>query len=298
MAKVDYSGFDIELERDLDKREEFDPRKTPYDMEQLIQGSVDRIINECPDVDWNENLITYKILESVRNILSNYKVPGFDCEFSENTFNLEAYKLTGNTEKFHGDIAFIITRRLSQHAEPISGVAFYEAKASASDRNSRKEYPSFCTNQLRRLVTHTPRLNYLLYSKNGCHIGNDNWPIIDDELSRDFWMPNYNRVHAAVVDANFLKNNRRINFALKTIGLSFGSHFVQRVLSGRDLDYSRTVDKTIRRWLKCTRKSSPIIISVSILEKSGKHFGTQLELPGFERVLLENQIQALESKDT
>jgi len=97
-----------------------------------------------------------------------------------------------------------------------------------------------------------------------------------------------------VIDANFLKNNRNIEFALRTIGLSFGSHFVQRVLSGRDLDYSRSVDKTIRRWLKYTRKSSPLIISVSILDSSGEHFDTQLELPGFEKIALKNYVKALE----
>jgi hypothetical protein len=294
VAKIDYSDFDMETENNFDKREYFDPRSTPYNMEQHIQSSVDSIIKECPDVDWNENLITYKIIENVRNILSSYKVPGFEDEFSESTFNLEAYKLTGSAENFHGDIAFIITRRFSERAEPISGVAFYEAKASTNNRHSRKEYPSFCTNQLRRLVTHTPRINYLIYNKDGCHIGNDNWPVIE-EWNRG---SNYNRVHAAVIDANFLKNNRRIDFALRTIGLSFGNHFVQRVLSGRDLDYSRTVDKTIRRWLKYTRKSSPIIISVSILDKSGEHFCTQLELPGFEKVVLENYIHTLENKNT
>lgn len=297
MAKKDYSDIDIEIEKEFDEREEFDPRATPYAIEQLIQRSVDSIIKECPDVDWNENLITYKIIESVRSVLSHYKIPGIIDEFSESKFNLEVYKLTGNAENFHGDIAFIITRRFSEHADPISGVAFYEAKASTNNRHDRKEYPSFCTNQLRRLVTHTPRLNYLIYNKPGCHIGNDDWPVID-EWNRELRGAHYNHVHAAVIDANFLKNNKCIGFALRTIGLSFGSHFVQRILSGRDLDYSRTVEKTIRRWLKYTRKSSPIIISVSILDKPGGYFGTQLELPGFERVSLERHIQALENKNT
>lgn len=297
MTKFDYSEFDIEIEKNFDDREEFDPRTTPFSMEKHIQDSVDKIIEKCPDADWNENLITYKIIENIRHILSNYKVPGLDDIFSESTFNLEAYKLTGNSEKFHGDIAFIITRRFSERAEPTSGVAFYEAKASNNGQFSRKEYPSFCTHQLKRLVTHTPRLNYLIYNKEGCNIANHSWAMVE-EMDFDSRRQNYSRVNAAVIDANFLKNNRNINFALRTIGLSFGNHFVQRVLSGRDLDYSRSVDKTIRRWLKYTRKSSPIIISVSILDNSGEHFDTQLELPGFERVVLEKHIQAIESKKT
>ncbi|WP_420331590.1 hypothetical protein [Pseudoalteromonas shioyasakiensis] len=295
MAKFDYSEFDLEVDECFDTRKDFDPKTTPYDIEQHIQRAVDGIINECPDVDWNENLITYKIIESVRDILSNYKVPGLGYELSESKFNLEAYKLTGRAESFHGDIAFIITRRFSKYSRPISGVAFYEAKASSIERQSKKEYPAFCTNQLRRLVTHTPRLNYLILNKEGCRIGGDNWPAID-ERDRDPWDFTHKRVNAAVIDANFLKNNRNIEFALRTIGLSFGSHFVQRVLSGRDLDYSRTVDKTIRRWLKYTRKSSPLVISVSILDSSGEHFGTQLELPGFEKVILKNHIRTIENK--
>ncbi|EPG0369528.1 hypothetical protein ACPV3P_06510 [Photobacterium damselae] len=297
MAKIDYSGFDIEIEKSVDYREDFDPKTTPHIIEQHIQRTVDDIINQCPDVDWNENLITYRIINCIREILSNYKIPGFDEDFVENTFQVEAYKLTGSAENFHGDIAFVITRRFSEHSNPISGVAFYEAKASNNNQYSRNEYPSFCTNQLKRLVTHTPRLNYLIYSKNGCHIGNSDWPNTD-ELNRDLWKSNYSNVNAAVIDANFLKKNRNIDFALRTIGLSFGSHFVRRVLSGRDLDYSRTVDKTIRRWLKYTRKSSPIIITVSILDNHGEHFCSQLALPGFERVSLENHIQALTRKIT
>ena len=295
MAKIDYSDFDIEKEFNV--RDEFDPKITPYAIENIIQRSADNIIKECPNADWNENLITYKIIESIRNTLSHYDIPGTSHSFPEKKFNLEAYKLTGSAENFHGDIAFIITRRFTENSKPISGIAFYEAKASNNNRHHRKDYPSFCTNQLRRLVTHTPKLNYLIYNKAGCDISNNDWPAIPtwrEELSG----ANYNRVHAAVIDANFLKANKCIDFSLRNIGLSFGSHFVHRILSGKDLDYSRTVEKNLRRWLKYTRNSSPIIISVSILDESDDYFGNQLELPGFERITLERHIQALVNKNS
>lgn len=291
MAKIDYSEFDIELEREVDDREDFDPRSTPYNIEKRIQEAADDIIRDCPDADWNENLISFKIIENIRRILTTYKVPGITEEFSDSAFDFEAYKLTGNAEKFHGDIAFVITRRFSNNSDPISGVAFYEAKASSNDRYNIRKFPSFCTHQLRRLVTHTPKLNYLIYSKEGCSVGRDDWPFWDGNKFGSF----RENVHAAVIDANFLKKNRNIQFSLNTVGLPFGSHFVDRVLSGRELDYSRSVDKTIRRWLKYTRKSSPIIISVSIIGNSGESFCTQLELPGFEKIRLENHIRALEN---
>ncbi|EOC1836147.1 hypothetical protein ACI1I1_004366, partial [Vibrio vulnificus] len=293
MSEIDYSEYGIEIEKDYEERENFDPRKTPYHIEKNIQDSVDCIIKKCPDADWNENLITYKIIETIRNILSNYKVPGISSDFSESAFNLEAYKLSGNAEKFHGDIAFIITRRFTSHSEPTSGVAFYEAKASSNDSYNKKEYPSFCQYQLRRLVTHTPKLNYLIYNKESCRVGSDSWPMIHN-YNDDRFRQDGQYVNAAVIDANFLKSNRDISFSLRSVGLPFGNHFVRRILSGRDLDYSRSVDKTIKRWLKYTRKSSPIIVSVSIQNGESDILGTQLELPGFEKVQLDKHIYALE----
>lgn len=59
---------------------------------------------------------------------------------------------------------------------------------------------------------------------------------------------------------------------------------MNRVLSGQDLDYSRSVDQTIRRWLKQTKKAAPLVISISIHEEQNEQYSTQFELPGFEKV--------------
>lgn len=94
----------------------------------------------------------------------------------------------------------------------------------------------------------------------------------------------HNRFNAVTVDANFLKQCRSIETALLAVGQSFGEHFVKRVLSGLDLDYSRSIEKTIRRWLKCTKRAAPLVVSVSVHEEKDEHFSGQLELPGFERL--------------
>jgi len=282
MAKIDYSDSNIEVINEFDLRKEFDPKSTPNVIGVQIQEAVDEIISCCPDCDWNENLITYKLIESLRDILSHYKLPDIENDYATDKFSLEAYKLTGKAEQSHGDIAVIITRKVPFREGLISGVAFYEAKASGSSGYESSMYPSFSIQQLRRLVTYTPKLNYLIYNKNKRKINNTNWPYIDEPHEwSDF---DSERVNALTIDANFLKQCRDINIATKIIGQGFGKHFVDRVLSGKDLDYSRSVDKTIRLWLKHTRRSAPMIVSVSVYETPKDEFNTQLQLPGFEKV--------------
>lgn len=268
-------------EEKVDLRVEFDANETPHLISNQIQESLDKLISNCPDVDWNENLLTYKLIENLRYILSHYKMPGIIDDFSESKFNFEAYKLTGNAEKSHGDIAIVVTRKFGNRSKPISGVAFYEAKASEAGRYGSSNYPSFCIQQLRRLVTNTPKLNYLLYNKNKKKVNIRDWPTIEDHRE---WKFDGSNANAIVIDANFLKECRNIEMATRAVGLPFGEHFVNRVLSGRELDYSRSVDKTIKRWLKHTRRSAPYVISVSIQEEFNEPFSNQLELPGFEKI--------------
>lgn len=277
VERVPESDDRIERILELDDREEFDPLVTPDLLAEKIQNVVDSIISSCDDVDWSEDLISFNIVKELREVLAYYKLPRMLNMEPENKFNFEAYKLTGKAEQTHGDIAFVISRKI-YGSKPVSGVAFYEAKASGIGYKSDM-YPSFNIQQLRRLVTHTPKLSYLLYNRKSRRVVNDKWPIFTSD-SKGY----ENQVHAITIDANFLKQYRSISEASMAFGQSFGYHFVQRVLSGRDLDYSRPVDETIRRWLKHTKRSAPLIISVSVFEEKEEHFSTQLELPGYEVV--------------
>ncbi|MUL17309.1 hypothetical protein [Aliivibrio fischeri] len=287
MKRIGYSNPADDDYEDLDFREEFNLNRTPYEISEQVQNAIDNIISSCPETDWNEDLISFKLIERLREILSRYKLPRMVDGYGQSKFNLEAYKLTGKAEQTHGDIAFIITKVYPDHTKPISGVAFYEAKAARNEYYSDEKYPSFCIQQLRRLVTHTPKLNYLIYTKKKQHIGNSQWPAIDDLFhNRDRWGTNSNSkyVSAFTIDANFLKQCRDISQAATMVGLPFGSHFVNRVLSGRDLDYSRPVNETIKRWLKYTKRAAPLIVSISVHNERYDSPVCQLELPGFELV--------------
>jgi len=67
---------------------------------------------------------------------------------------------------------------------------------------------------------------------------------------------------------------------------SFGYHFVQKVLSGRELDYSRPPIETIRRWLKVTRRTTALVVSIAVREDENEPAHEKLQLPGFEKLML------------
>jgi hypothetical protein len=280
--------------------EEFDEVETPSVLSDEIQTAVDRIIKGTHDVDWNEDSLTIRILGAIRNILSNYKIPFIDDNTLANKFDVEAYKLTGNPEHSHGDIAIIVTRLFPYFHIPTSGVAFYEAKAASNGR-SYKRFPSFSIQQLRRLVTNTPRLTYLIYDRNKRVVGSSDWPVNYSNLVSDYKTRYKHQAHSVrsyTVDANFLKNVKNIDCAVNLYGRTSGEHFVKSVLSGRELDYSRSVKKTIRKWLKITKKSNPLIVSISVHKPGDDLAKFQLELPGIKKIRLpeSNELLKLEGK--
>lgn len=255
----------------------FDPIHSPTELSDKIQTETDRIIKDCSNVDWSEDYLSYQIIRSIRDILSGYIIPNIDNNLDMPKFDLEAYKLTGRAEQNHGDIAIVVTRSFPYRKQPISGVGFYEAKASSIDGY---DYPSFSIQQLRRLVTHTPKLTYLLYNKNPQISNTQEWPIFDEPNHQEFYADN-KRFNANTVDANFLKQNKSIQEAAMLIGQSFGYHFVQKILSGRELDYSRPPIETIRHWLKNTKRTNALVISIAVQDDNKYPINAQLTLPGF-----------------
>jgi len=266
-------------------REEFDELETPSVLSNEIQECVDSIIRETHDVDWNEDSLTLGVIGGIRKILSDYTIPYMDNAPFSNKFDVEAYKITGKPEQSHGDIAVVVTRIFPNFKNPTSGVAFYEAKAS-SNTNYGNRFPSFNVQQLRRLVTKTPRLTYLIYDRENRQIGTSDWPSRIDTSDRMLDYGQTKTLRSYTVDANLLKNIRDIDVAAGLYGKPFGEHFVKNVLSGRDLDYSASAEKIIKKWIKATKNSNPLIVSISVHEPGVDISAMQLTLPGFEKINL------------
>lgn len=264
----------------------FDNSKSPYELANRLQESVDKVVQQCPDVDWDENFLSYKVINAIRVVLDGYVLP--DTNLSK--FDVEAYKLTGKPEQSHGDIAIVVSKSLDNGYSTISGVGFYEAKASSLHGS---DYPAFHIQQLRRLVTNTPKLSYLLYERSAKIADTQEWATVKitnshaqdwDTLLR---AAQKKKFFTRVVDANLVKQYKHLEGAAHNMSQSFGYHFVHKILSGRDLDYSRPPIDTIRRWLKITRRTNALVVSISVRESENKHFHTPLELPNFDKVKLQ-----------
>ena len=257
------------------RRRVFDNLHTPAELAREIQRSADDIVENCSEFEWDENHISFQIVVAIREVLSGYSIPNIKNTTNLSRFDLEAYKITGKPEQTHGDIAFVVTRLFADSPRSITGVGFYEAKASSANGY---DYPSFKTQQLRRLVTHTPKLSYLIYSRRLLKSNDLDWPAYVD-VESGYGDLNY----VQTVDANMLKEVRNINEAVSLVGLSFGHHFVQRILSGRDLDYSRKPIDTVRRWLKVTKRANALVVSITVMDSSDP-LGKRPQLPGFVKV--------------
>ena len=48
---------------DIDSREKFDSISSPAKLANQLQEIVDIIIDRCPDVDWNEDFISYQVIK-------------------------------------------------------------------------------------------------------------------------------------------------------------------------------------------------------------------------------------------
>ena len=266
----------------FDSRDKFDSINSPQRLANQLQDAVDKIIQQCPDVDWNENYLSYQVVSAVRSLLSRDIFPNIEFHSGISKFDVEAYKLTGQAEETHGDIAIVVSRSFHGSGRPISGVGFYEAKASSLAGHS---YPAFSFQQLRHLVTNTPKLSYLLYDRNPQIADTQEWPTLQEKVDAPW---DERKFCVRTVDANFVKQHRSLENAAHVMAQSFGYHFVQKTLSGRELDYSRPPIETIRRWLKVTRRTTAFVVSIAVQEDSNKPAHAQLQLPGFEKLMLQD----------
>jgi hypothetical protein len=123
----------------------------------------------------------------------------------------------------------------------------------------------------------------LLYERNSQIADTQEWPTLQEKFDVAFGQK---RFYARVVDANFVKQHRNLGNAAHLMSQSFGYHFVQKILSGLELDYSHPPIDAIHRWLKVTRRGTALVVSIAIREDENEPAHAQLQLPGFDKLTL------------
>jgi hypothetical protein len=207
-------------------------------------------------VDISEDSLSLKLVQSIRSVLTTPPVPNEYPEHDSGIYlDVQAYKVTGRLEQTHGDIAIIVT----DTDRRITGTGFYEAKAEFKDNL----YPSYKMRQIQRLESNTPRLAIAIYELSAKSVSDD---PIDYSLP---WRESGGHYQASsrcrVLPASWVRGFSNLRDATDSMQpCSFGHHFVSKYLLGKDLDYSRPPTSAIDRWIRQTRRASPIILKIVI----------------------------------
>jgi hypothetical protein len=235
---------------------------TPTYLAEILNRSVASELDSIAPTEWDENHISFLLVRAMRNTLqktSTFQTQKTDSLEHSLHIQAEAYKVTGEIERTHGDIVIAITHIID--GRPLTGLGFYEAKAAGLDYR----YPAFKMRQLQRLTSSTPRLSLLLYERSEMAVTDDDFPMI---------FPNqYNRQNNSqrvrVLGANLASRFSEPNY-VSMYAQSFGHHFVTRYLSGRDLDYSRKPAESLQHWLKVTKRAPPLLVSIVLSNRDAE----------------------------
>jgi hypothetical protein len=233
------------------------PAPTPTQLTNILNYTVSQELDGIATTEWDENHISFLMVRAVRLALEETSTfqPRYS-DYQDNTFHIQAqaYKVSGDFERTHGDIVMAITHVMD--GRPLTGLGFYEAKAAGLDGN----YPAFKMRQLRRLTSSTPRLSLLLYERSKMWVSDDDFPLMHQDT--------YSGVGGSrvrVLGGNLASRFSNLHSDFVSLyAQSFGHHFVARYLSGRDLDYSREPVESLQRWLQVTRRALPLLVAVTL----------------------------------
>lgn len=259
---------------------ERDDRSTARDLALSLNRETDRILENTSPTEWDENHISFQLVRSLRDSLEQTGEVRSHKDDSPTFIKAEAYKISGEIEQEHGDIAIVVN-----YAERgVTGLGFYEAKRE--DGTGR--YPAFKKRQLQRLMSATPRLSVLFYEQSPRSVIDDDYAPLNFEDIYAYYRGEMHFRRSAssrvrVLGANLLSRYSEPPSQVMQFAQTFGHHFVTRYLSGRDLDYSREPAAALEKWLKGTKRTPPLIVGVSLAPRPSA-LSHQLEqsLSGFQ----------------
>ena len=187
--------------------------------------------NSYPE-KWNTEFCTELLLKNLHNILHNKKieVPGDTLHIS-----CQPYKLKGESEKYLGDLAFIVTNSYYDQ-DIIEGVSYYSIACKDQNKNS---FSKIRKDHLKRLNSSAHHALLLLFDYD--NITGLAFPASPEAIighqpyNWKQWAPFTNC--AVVQNCTAIELNEK-NSSLYKFGIPFSYQICHRYLFGLDLDYS------------------------------------------------------------
>lgn len=192
---------------------------------QELENTFLRIVNDNYPLEWDENHITYSLMQALRKTFTKRRV---DYDGFSKNIEWFSYKNKGKSESAAGDISLIVNIQFSS-GEVLKGVAFLEAKRDNADGY----FESLNISQLQRIHEDLPYSHLLLFLHKQAE-----YPLkFPDESNWESTMwTSPNNTAIKKIQQLSKRNNSRILRA----SLPFSMQLVSRYFWGHDLDYRET----------------------------------------------------------
>lgn len=192
------------------------------DIASEIEHVIDAICERTKRHSWDENHISYLLVEELGRLLSDHRV---HFKGWSKVVRWQAYKNKGKIENAHGDIALLLNIQFSTK-EVLRGVAFLEAKREYEP----EMFGSLKLEQVDDILANTPYSQLLLYYRDKLK-----WPVKwpgSDEWESHMWISPLNSVSPLLRQLA-----PRHNGKVQRICLPFSMFLTARAFWGLDLDY-------------------------------------------------------------
>lgn len=238
----------------------------------LLERRISDSIRGISAHSWNEDHITFKLLDELNNALSSVELQGEDFR---KRIEWESYKLRGSYETNFGDIAIVVNISY-RDGTSLEGVAFLEAKK----RDWRKTtFSAMNKTQLKRILKHAPRAHYLLYDyeditgfSNSVSFGHEinryrsYWPGLLTEITSSLCVPLNVAGATGFKDTLLYRHGTPLSWMLST-----------RYFQGLDLEFDDTAKAVATGFLN--KFGLPkFVMKVEVIEQGAEPKETQLQL--------------------
>ena len=203
-----------------------------------IENRIKQIIGRCSPASWDENHITFSIVDEFSSAFRNIAIEGLERPFK---LKWDARKLRRPTEETLGDLAILVHLE-TWEGEQIEGVGALEAKLRAPRKAS---FDAVRKSQLNRIATKAPHSQLLLYdyAQITGFADNTGMALFGESNYLSFVTP-YS--HCVTLPVNTAISIGKYNTSLYKFCMPFSIQLCTRYFRGYDLEMDTTIINNVK----------------------------------------------------
>ncbi len=205
-----------------------------------IELTIREAVRSCLPSSWEENHITFKVIDELFSRHRNTNVTGLDRPFK---IVWDARKLRKPEESNFGDIG-VLVHLTTWEGEELEGVGLIEAKRRDPKKNT---FSAAKTIQLKRILSKAPASQILLYDYENVTSCMDNLASqFEDFQYHGPFGPTLPYTHAVCVSTKTAIQQGSYTTSLHKFGVPLSYQIVARYLRGLDLETKETTLEAVK----------------------------------------------------